>query len=427
MVDNSSSITYANEQNKVMDFVNQLKKNDEINSKFDTNFYAFSDNLSGQDALTFNGSETNIVKPLQQLESLHKDHVAPIILISDGIQTKGVNYAYYTSRNPIYPVIVGDTIQYDDLRINQVNVNSYSNLNNNFPVEVFVQYDGNKEVNQTFSVIQNGSVVFKKALKLTKNRPSQKVQFNLNANAIGVQNYTINISKIANERNTINNRKNFSVEVVDEQAKILVLSAKNHPDIGMIRRSVSSNKQYTIDIENNLNKKNQYKDYQLIILYQPNAKFNKIFEEIEKENANIFIITGPNTDWNFLNEAQPYFTKKNVSKAENYVPIFNTDYDEFITDDIQFSEFTPLVGYFGKIQFNVPHKTLLYQSILNFETENPLLATFSSKNRRGALLAGSNIGNGECKIMLLPSHFSNLIIFLRSWCNIYHQPKSMIV
>ncbi|MET2984969.1 VWA domain-containing protein [Aureibaculum conchae] len=390
LVDNSTSVAYAKADDKVNAYVNQIKTNTALNDKFDVNSYAFADNLYTQDTFAYNISETNITNPLQKLNLMHKDNIAPTILITDGNQTKGANYAYYKAKNPIYAVVLGDTLQYDDLRINQINVNSYANLNNNFPVEVFVQFKGTQNVSNTFTIKQNGNIIFKKLLTFSNVQASQKVQFNLKAKAVGVQNFTCTIAPLSNEKNTINNQKNFSIEVIDEQAKILVLSEVNHPDIGMVRRSIATNKQHEVIIENNLNKKYQYKDYQLVMLYQPNNKFNNIVEDIEIAKANVFFITGSDTDWNFLNKAQPFFTKNSLSKIENYVPIFNSDYNEFITEDINFSDFTPLEVYFGELKFKVPHQTILYQSVLNFKTENPLLATFSLNDRRGAILLGSN-------------------------------------
>lgn len=390
LVDNSASIAYANEQDKVSNFVTNLKENSALNQKFDINYYTFSDRLSVQDTLAFNAHKTTIITPLQELQELYKDRMAPTLLITDGNQTQGVSYAYYKAKNPIYSVVVGDTLQYDDLKISQINVNSYTNLNNNFPVEIFIQYKGKESINKSISVTQNNTVVFKKNLAFSKEKLSQRIQFNLKAHAIGIQNYHVQVASLENEKNTINNSKSFSIEVVDEQAKILILSAVNHPDIGMIRRSISSNKQHKVELQNDLNKKYQYKDYQLVILYQPTSEFAKIFEDIESEQANVFIITGPKTDWRFLNKAQPFFTKKAISKKESYFPVYNPDFNEFITEDIQFSEFTPLTGYFGELVFNVPFKTVLYQRVLSFETKNPLLATFTLDNRRGALLSGSD-------------------------------------
>ncbi len=390
LVDNSSSIAYAKEQNRIKNFIIQLKENSSLNDKFTINYYAFADDLSLQDTFSYKNSGTNIIQSLKSLQDLHKGNISPTILITDGNQTQGINYTFSTSDYPIYPVVVGDTVQYDDLKIKQININSYTNLNNHFPVEIFVTYDGSQNINKTLNVYQNNKIVFKKQLVFTNVKSSQKVQFNLPANSVGNQNFKCTITALKNEKNTINNQKNFSIEVVDEQAEILIISAVNHPDIGMMKRAISSNKQHKVTIENNSSKSIQYKDYQLIILYQPNRKFKKIFKALESEKINTFIITGTSTDWNFLNKAQSYFSKNNIDKTEVYTPSFNTDFDEFIIDDIDISSFNPLEDYFGDVSFSVPYKTVLFQNISNFTTKNPLLATFSIDDRRGAVLFGEN-------------------------------------
>lgn len=390
LVDNSSSIAYANEQANIQAFIKQLKDNKPLNKTFSINYYAFSDDLYLQDTFTYKESGTNIVQSLKSLQDLHKGSVAPTILITDGNQTQGANYTFTTSNHPIYPVIVGDTLQYDDLKINQVNINSYTNLNNYFPVEIFVGYDGDQVINKTLNVYQNNNVVFHKQLTFTREKSSQKIQFDLPANSVGSQNFKCSIATLKNENNTINNQKRFTIEVVDEQAKILILSAVKHPDIGMIKRAISSNKQHKVIVENDLDKNIQYKDYQLIIVYQPNVKFKKIFKDLDVEKTNVFIITGTITDWNFLNDAQPYFSKKQIDKTEVYTPSFNADFDEFIIDDIDISNFNPLEDYFGDVSFSIPYKTIFFQNISNFTTKKPLLATFSIDNRRGAVLFGEN-------------------------------------
>ena len=390
LVDNSSSITYAEQDQKVSEFINELKNNTEINKKFAVNYFAFSNNLYQQDTFSFDKSETNISKALKTLSSFNKENISPTILITDGNQTYGSSYEFYKSKQQLYPIIVGDTLTYDDIKISQINVNSYTNLNNKFPVEVFLQYEGEATINKTFTVKKNNKTVFTKQLEFSNNKTSQKLQFQLIAAAVGVQNYSCTISTLANEKNTLNNSKNFNLEVINEQAKILILTDINHPDIGMIKRSIETNKQRKVIIENNLSKEIQFKEYQLVILYQPNNKFTKILSDVKKANTNFFIITGIQTNWNFLNKNQKYFTKNNISKTENYVTNFNTNYDEFIVEDIGFLNFSPLEDYFGEITFLTPYKTLLYQNIGEFETENPLLATFTDNNRRGAVLFGEN-------------------------------------
>ncbi len=390
VIDNSSSIAYSKQDKKVKEFIRNLKKDTRINQKFKVNYYTFSDDLHIGDSLHFNTSKTNIIQTLKTLESLNKNEVAPVVLVTDGNQTYGSNYEFYTSKQPLYTIAVGDTLQYNDLKIDQLNVNLYTQINNKFPVEVFLQYDGKMPVTKTLKITHNNNIVFTKQVRFSSNQNSQKIQCFLEANSVGVQNYKCAITTLANEKNTINNLKNFSVEVLDEKAKILLLSSINHPDISMIKRTIETNKQRKVSIENNLGNRIQFDDYQLVILYQPNREFKGIMDRLKKSTANLFIITGTKTDWNFLNKAQDYFTKKSIANTENYLAVFNTTYDEFLMEDIGFYDLPPLEDYFGAITFLAPHKEMLYQHIANFDTKEPLLSTFKALDRRGAVLFGEN-------------------------------------
>ena len=388
LIDNSSSINYANQGEEVQKLKDEISTNSDINKKFTVNYYSFSDNLHPLDSLSFDNPRTNIIKTLKSLESFNNDGISPIILISDGNQTYGSSYEFYKSNQPLYPIIVGDTVKYDDIKIDQINVNSYTYLNNKFPVEVFLQYDGNDQVKKKFNVKHNSKTVFTKNLDFSSDQNSQKIQFYLPATTVGMLKYQCDIATLDNEKNTLNNLKNFTVEVVNEKAKVLILSKTNHPDISMIKRSIEMNKQRKVIIENDLNKTYQLRDYQLVILYQPTKEFKEIFNTIKE--VNFLIITGTQTDWNFLNTSQQYFSKNNISKTENYSAVFNTTYDEFVTNDLGFSNFPPLEDYFGEINFSVPHKNILFQNVANITTEEPLLTTFTDNNRRGAVLFGEN-------------------------------------
>ena len=388
LFDNSSSITYAKQQDEVRNLNDKINSNQEINKKFLVNYYSFSDDLDLLDSLSFDQPKTNIIKTLKSLESFNKEGISPLILITDGNQTYGSSYEFYKSNQPIYSIIVGDTIKDDDIKINQINVNSYTYLNNKFPVEVFLQYDGNKEIKKKFNVKHKNITVFSEYLDFSNDQNSHKVLFYLPATTLGMQNYQCDIASLTNEKNTLNNRKNFNIEVMSEQAKILIISEINHPDISMIKRSIEMNKQRKVIVENDLNKALQLNDYQLVILYQPTKIFNKIFNSLGDQN--LLIITGKQTDWNFLNNSQKFFTKNSITKTENYSAVFNTSYDEFITDDLGFENYPPLEDYFGEITFSVPNKTILFQSIENITTVEPLLTTFTDNNRRGAVLFGEN-------------------------------------
>ncbi|MBT8384883.1 MAG: VWA domain-containing protein, partial [Bacteroidia bacterium] len=313
LVDNSSSIGYIGQEEQVKSLLELAKTNKELNEKFAINYYAFSGQVTRQDTFNFDQRETNILKSLQSLEDINSEDIAPVVLITDGNQTEGANYEFYRSKQPIYPIIVGDTLRYDDLQISQVNVNRYTTLNNKFPVEVFMLYDGEEAVNKTLTVKKNNTIVFSRTIPFTQDKNSQNIQFHLPASSVGIHNYNISIAPLSNEKNKLNNDHNFSIEVIDEQAKILILSAINHPDISMLKRSIEMNQQRKVDIFNNLNTSIKLNEYQLVIIYQPNNNFNNIINNVLNTDTNIFVITGSKTDWNFLNQSQSFFKKNSIN------------------------------------------------------------------------------------------------------------------
>ncbi|MCB0474769.1 MAG: VWA domain-containing protein [Flavobacteriaceae bacterium] len=390
LIDNSGSIAFARQEANVRSVLSKIKNNSTLTKRFDLKLFPFSNGLDLSDSLSFDKPETDIRAALKSLQDIEKGKTGPTILISDGNQTHGSSYAYFTSPKPVYPIVLGDTTTAEDLKISLVNANAYSSLNNQFPVEVFLMYQGDRQTNQVFTVYEGGTVVFKKPVAFSKEKNSQKIDFYLKANSVGKHDYTATISSLANEKNTLNNTRYFSVEVVDEQAAILILSAITHPDIGMIKRSIERNKQRKVSIENDLGKDIKLKDYQLIILYQPNSKFNNILNRIVSEKINFLIITGTGTDWSFLNAGQPYFKKDRVNSEEEYGAYFNRSFDRFIVDDPGFDSYPPLEDTFGKISFTNPYETLLFQSIKGIETGQPLLAVFSDDTVRRAALFGEN-------------------------------------
>ena len=130
----------------------------------------------------------------------------------------------------------------------------------------------------------------------------------------------------------------------------------------------------------------------MIVLYQPTNAQSKLFEKIEKEKLPYFVITGPKTDWQFLNKAQSTFSKSFITQSQDYLPQLNASYTPFVLKDIGFGNFPPLEDFFGNIVFKTSnYQTLLYQKIGNDITQQTLLSTYKRENRRGAVLFGANI------------------------------------
>ncbi|MBP0902438.1 VWA domain-containing protein [Mariniflexile gromovii] len=392
-VDNSSSIKYLNQDANSKSLVEKLKNNKDLNTKFNIETYTFGDRLKASDSTTFAENQTNIEDAFSQLSQIYKQSISPTILISDGNQTYGNNYEFdYTSyKQPIYPVILGDTIKHTDLKIQQLNVNKYAYLKNQFPVETILVYNGSTSVNSRFVVINGNTVVYSETINFTKQNNSKVLNFNLPANTVGVHAYKALLEPLGNEKNTINNFKNFAIEVIDQKTKIALVSDVIHPDLGAIKKSIESNEQRSVFILNSNEILNQIKDFQLVILYQPNNKFNKLYEVLNSENKNKFTIIGTKTDLNFLNKINKTFTHEITGQTENYQAELNKNYAPFIVDDIDFESFPPLNSNYGTTSFTVPVETILDKTIHGISKKEPLLATFETVGRREAVLFGENI------------------------------------
>ena len=388
-IDNSSSIKNANQSDEVLNLVSDFKSNKPLNEKFNIDFYSFGKEVELLDSLNFDNSQTDISKPFQQFKEVYKNKIAPIILVTDGNQTLGSSYEYLNISTPVYPIVVGDTTQYADISISQLNVNRYAYLENKFPVEVFMNYTGMNNVNSKLEVFKGNQKVFSKSINFDKEENSQNISFHLATDKVGVHYYSAQLAPIQNEKNSTNNKRDFVVEVIDEQANILLLTSFLHPDVGALKSAIEANKQRKATIKV-IGDDFNILEYQSVILYQPTNAFNDVFVELDYQKINHFIITGTETDWIFLNDAQDNFSKNLINQTENYAAVYNQGFNAFVIDDIGFENYPPLTDYFGEVTFNIPHENILTQKIGNIPTEKPFLSTYEYGEQRGVVLFGEN-------------------------------------
>ncbi len=393
--------------------ITDLKNNKDLQSKFEIENYYFTNDILKKDSLDFKGTQTNIYNSLKSIQTLFEKEIAPILLFTDGNQTNGTTYKYLKLKNEVYPIIIGDTTEYQDVKITQLNTNTYAYLKHKFPVEIFVNYQGeNTGIQLNITVKEGKTTVFSKKITLGKNKNSKKISFYIPASTVGIHYYTAHISNLKNEKNTKNNTQKFTVEVLNEQAKIVLISDITHPDIAMLKRAIESNKQQKIIIKKPTDNLDLSK-YKMIILYQPNAKFLKLFSQIKKNKKNSFIFTGTHTDWNFLNNNQSILKKEILSKNEDYLANYNKSFSTFLTEDINFNNFPPVQDKFGEITFSTPFETLLWQQIDNFTTKSPLLAVSENNKIRTCFFFGENIWRWRLNSFLENKSFTKFDTFIQ--------------
>lgn len=412
VIDNSASIKDLKADKSAMEVFQKLSGNSDLADKFDVQTYQFDADFLPSDTIDFKGKQSNIDVVAKNLKNIYKNLNYPTVLISDGNQTSGEDYVFgFNPDNKVYPLVVGDTTTYLDLRVSQLNVNKYAFHKNKYPVEVFLNYSGTKSVNATFKITQGNSTLNQQTVAFSPSKKSATLSVLLPADKVGLQILKATISSKEQEKNTYNNTKNFAVEVIDQKTEVALISSISHPDLGAIKRSIESNAQRKVTI---LKPKqvNSLENYNVLILYQPNAEFKSIYDQNENAKINTWTITGNDTDYSFLNQNQNSFSFKMSGSKEDYLAAFDSQFNLFALDNIGFEQFPPLENPFGTITASGNANVLLSSTIRNIDTNQPLMSFSENQGRRSAFLFGENIWKWRANTYVDKKSFADFDVFL---------------
>ncbi|RKR12953.1 hypothetical protein CLV91_1665 [Maribacter vaceletii] len=421
LVDNSSSL--KKDESLVKKLLERLTTNNALKDKFVIHKYAFGKDFSPLDTLSFLEQNTNISKALLTTEDIYARTNSAVVLFTDGNQTIGQDYEHLKLKNeiPIFPICVGDTTKYSDIRIEQINSNPYSFLNNKFPVEVIVNYEGASQINKKLTIIVDGKKEYQEQISFSKNNNSKTITTNLKALSVGVKSIEVNVETLEKEKNVVNNRKIAFIEVIDETTKIGIISSIMHPDIGALKKSIEINKQREVFILKPTASSSELEKIDLFIIYQPNSSFSSIYNYIKQKQVNNFTVTGVKTDWRFLNAIQ-----KNIKIQDNYpiqevAPILNPSFSKFDISDFNPIDYPPLETNVGPITFNDNAESLLNMIVKGVHIDNPLCIVLDNDVTKEVFWFGENIWKWRVQEYRNSKEFKNfddfigkLIIYLTS-------------
>lgn len=413
-MDNSSSITYLKQDDNALDLLDKIVSHPKVQDKFDVQVYAFGDQVNLTDSINFKQKQSNLDVVFKEFNQIYKQSISPTVLITDGNQTIGNDYVFSAQKykQPIYSVVLGDSTVYSDLKIQQLNVNKYAYLKNKFPVEVILVYHGEATENSVFKIHQGSAIVYSETISFSKENNSKISNFYLPANQVGVQSYTAVLETLENEKNKVNNQKEFAVEVIDQKTNVAIVSDILHPDLGALKKSIEANEQRQVNILSPKDYIFKSNYFQLVILYQPNNNFNKVFEYLKNSNSNYFLISGTKTNWRYLNSLNLNVTHEITNQTEDYQAVLNTGFSNFIVEDLEFESFPPLKSSFGEPHFKVPFQTVLFKKVGTIATQESLLATLEQHGRREAVLFGENIWQWRAQSYLMDKSFNNFDNFI---------------
>ena len=187
-----------------------------------------------------------------------------------------------------------------------------------------------------------------------------------------------------------------------------------HPDIGALKRAIESNKQRKVELINPEKDNYQINEFELVILYQPNIKFQSLVEAIKKDSRNYLLVSGTATDWSFINNMNLGIRKQVLSKNEDFLPKYNSNFLGFYQEDIGFNDFPPLSDVYGRLVFSQPYESFLFQSINGIETNQPLLASLANSNQKVVFILGEGLWKWRSFIFRKQNNFEEFDQFVNT-------------
>ena len=383
-----------------------LELSQKLSSKFEVKTIGLAQDAVPNPGFTFNGTATDYSRAFNLVKQQNADNdLAAVVLFSDGNNNSGQEpvSAYRSLALPLYTVGLGDTNLYPDLFIGQVLTNLYAYKGNRFPVHIRIgQHRAPRAVAKLSLKTSDGAQVLKDTVISFNGQKEQVVVWNIEPQDSGICRYVLALEPLANEYDRQNNRRSFSVRVLENRQKILVLAHAPHPDLGCLRQSLQQQEKYQIelllakDLAQWAKNPARVESYDLVVLHGlPSSRYplHELKPLLEKKN--LFFMLAASTSWSLFNsmdagmtvhvrgnrwnEAQahlnPGFSLFNVSAPDKAL------WEKFPPLQTPFAQFSPLSG----------GQSLFTQSILQVPTSDPLLWISPPGNRRTAVCCGTQL------------------------------------
>lgn len=386
LVDDTQSMDYLNVSDKIQEDLARIQSDQELASNYQLSFYKFSESIQQLDSVNFKAEPTNTYQAIDAAQELYRDQKNAIIVLTDGNQNKGTSYQYLDllPDTQLYPVIYGDTTVYADLKITQLNTNRFSYLNNEFPVELVVEYQGQGPVTSSFTITEGNQTLFSKTLSFSKEKRSEIITTNLKSTRVGLKSMRARTTPLENEKNTTNNQREFAVEVIDQQTKVGIISNFLHPDLGALKKAVESNEQRKAEIRT-FDDRGDVNEFDLVIIYGVDTDFPALISELNALEKNFWLILGPDPDLRQLNASINAFSIETAYETDMVQPVIDLGYTSFNLDEYNYTDFPPVEAPFGSLSNQVPIEVVMNRQIGNLVTEQPLWFTYEVEGKRYAV------------------------------------------
>jgi len=368
------------------------------------------------DSLNFTNEGTNISLAFSELQKRYQNqNLGAIVLASDGISTAGANplYASEGFRQPVFTVLLGDTTQQRDVQIQDVSFNEIAYLKTEMPIRVKINMVGYSSRELTVSLSKENEVLEQKTLTLGNTVSNGEVDFYLQPDETGLQQYTLSVTRLNEEVSYRNNTQKIFINVLETRRRIALLAGASHPDIGALKRTFEQDESYELEpfiikdsgtfYENPENY--NWEDFDLFILHnfpesnRDEAIVNKLVDVIKEKEMPVMYFVGKATDLRVMEPLFEYMalTPTEVKlRSEEIIPNFLSTYQQHSTFTFErswlqwASNSPPIFHNRSTWQPKNTAEVFATAKIKNVELDYPVFALQSYLGKKNMVFVGEN-------------------------------------
>lgn len=408
VVDNSSSMRNYSDSAKVKqrieDFRAQLEER--FGDRFELLTLEAGERTKSLEKIDFSGKQTNLADGFEHIRELYFNrNIGGITLISDGNFNNGTHPMYPAERielTPVFTLGVGDTTTRRDQLIKSVNTNEVAFLNNQFPIDVTIDFNRIPVGPTTVSLMHQGRTIAQQTVQCTNSVfDQQQVLFNVDAKSKGFQRYTVVLEHKKGEYTFDNNQQTCYIEVIDNRNLICLLSSAPHPDLAAIRSVLEEDKQSQVVTALTTGYTLPKERPNLVIWYENGNKPNPaLFKSIRDKNIPVLLLLGPTTPPAVVRSYELGLTIPNSAQQDDIQGNVSSGFSAFefttsFTDALQY--YPPLRVRFGAYNLPSGAEVMLTQRLGSINKRDPLFFVAQRNGSKVGVLLGEGIWRWKIK------------------------------
>lgn len=378
---------------------------DALSGDYEVHQLAFGDQVRENVDFVFKDKVTNISELLRGVYDLFGgQNLGAVIVASDGVYNEGSNPAYTDAplAAPIYTIALGDTTPKRDLTVKRVFHNKIAYLGDKFSIQIDVAATNLAGKQSVLNVSKNTESGAKQVqsipLNIANNDFFVTKEILLDADQPGVVSYVISVAALPGEANTVNNRREIFIDVLDARQKILLLANSPHPDISALKSTLEGNKNYQVSTAYISDAPVDAGKYDFVVLHNLPSATNdcaSLLKTLDDKRVPRLFIAGMQTNYYALATMQGLVNmQSNGTQTDDVQGRVSAQFASFTLSPRvaeELPKFSPLTSAFGNFGATPQAQVLLRKRIGKVDTEQPLLAFGESNGIKTGILLGEGL------------------------------------